>query len=128
MENERRRGTRGLDSRVPRRRRSPHLETFARKKDADARHAEIKVDVKAGVHVAPSQSVTVAEAAESWIRAGQAAGLERSTIKQYREHVDHHIAPLIGGVKLSSLNAPTVRKFEDKLREAGRSPAMIRKF
>jgi integrase len=105
-----------------------HLETFARKKDADARQAAVKVDVKAGVHIAPSQSVTVAEAAESWIKAGQGAGLERATIKQYREHVDHHIAPLIGRVKLSSLNAPTVRKFEDKLWEAGRSPAMIRKI
>jgi integrase len=80
------------------------------------------------VHVAPSQSVTVREAAESWITAGQAAGLERSTIKQYREHVDQHIAPLIGRVKLSNLNAPTVRKFEDKLRAAGRSSAMVRKI
>jgi integrase len=104
-----------------------HLETFARKKDADARQAEVKVDVRAGVHVAPSQSVTVVEAAESWIKAGQAAGLERSTIKQYREHVDQHIVPLIGKARLSNLNAPTVRKFEDKLREAGRSLAMIRK-
>ena len=104
-----------------------HLETFKRKKDADARQAEIKVDVKQGVHVATSQSVTVAKAAESWIRAGQAAGLERSTIKQYREHVDHHIVPFIGNVKLANLNAPTVRKFEDKLREDGRSPAMVRK-
>ena len=105
-----------------------HLETFARKKDADARQAEVKVDVGKGVHVAASQSVTVAKAAESWISAGQATELERSTIKQYREHVDHHIVPLIGNVKLSNLNAPTVRKFEDRLREGGRSPAMVRKI
>jgi integrase len=104
-----------------------HLETFARKKDADARQAEVKVDVRAGVHVAPSESATVAEAGESWIKAGQAAGLERATIKQYREHVDQHIVPLIGRVKLSNLNVPTIRKFEDNLREGKRSPAMIRK-
>ncbi len=36
-----------------------HIETFAKKKDADARHDEVKVDVRAGVHVAPSKSVTV---------------------------------------------------------------------
>jgi integrase len=104
-----------------------HLETFPRKKDADARHAEVKVDVRAGVHVATSQSVTVREAAESWITAGQAARLERSTIKQYREHVDQHIVPLLGRVKLSALSVPAIRKFEDKLREEGRSPAMVRK-
>jgi integrase len=105
-----------------------HLETFKRKKDADARQAAVKVDVGKGIHVAPSQSVTVAEAAESWISAGQAAGLERSTIEQYRQHVDQHIVPLIGKVKLANLNAPTVRKLEDKLREEGRSPAMVRKI
>ncbi len=103
-----------------------HLETFAQKKKADARHAEVRVDVGKGVHVAASQSVTVAAAAENWIEASKASGLERSTIKQYREHVDQHIVPFIGAVKLSNLNAPTVRNFEDKLKQ-GRSPAMVRK-
>ena len=51
-----------------------HIETFAKKKDADARHAEVKVDVKAGIHVAPSKSVNVKEAGESWIKAAEAAG------------------------------------------------------
>jgi integrase len=54
--------------------------------------------------------------------------LERATIKQYREHVEQHIVPFIGMVKLSDLNAQTTRKFEDKLREHGRSPAMTRKI
>jgi integrase len=54
-----------------------HIETFSKKKDADARHAEVKVDVKAGVHVAPSKSVTVKEAADSWIKAAEAHGLAR---------------------------------------------------
>ncbi len=104
-----------------------HIETFDKKKDADARHAEVKVDVRAGVHVAPSKSVTVKEAGKSWIAAVEAAGLERATIKQYKEHVDQHIVPFIGTVKLSDLSAQAVRKFEDRLREEGRSPAMVRK-
>jgi integrase len=105
-----------------------HVETFAKKKDADARHAEVRVDVRAGVHVAPSKSITVTEAGKSWIRAAEAAELERSTVKQYREHVDQHIAPFIGRVKLSELSAQAVRKFEDRLRAEGRSPAMVRKI
>ena len=56
-----------------------HIETFDRKKDADARHAEVTVDVKAGVHVAPSKSVTVNEAGEPWIE-GNEAELERTTV------------------------------------------------
>ena len=105
-----------------------HIETFAKKKDADARHAEVRVDVRAGVHVAPSKSITVTDAGQSWIRAAEAAGLERSTVKQYREHVDQHIVPFIGRVKLSELSAQAVRKFEDRLRAEGRSPAMVRKI
>ena len=105
-----------------------HLETFAKKKEADARHAEVKVDVKAGVHIAPSNSVNVKEAGESWIRAAESHGLERATIKQYREHVEQHIVPFIGAMKLSEISAQTARKFEDKLREKGRSPAMVRKM
>ena len=105
-----------------------HLETFAKKKDADARHSAVRVDVKAGVHVAPSKSVTVREAGESWIKSAEAAGLERATVKQYREHVEQHIAPFIGLLKLSEISAQTVRKFEDSLREQERSPAMVRKI
>jgi integrase len=105
-----------------------HIETFAKKKDADARHAEVRVDVKAGIHVASSKSVSVREAADSWVKAAEAYGLERATIKQYREHVEQHIVPFIGAMKLAEINAQAIRKFEDKLRENGRSPAMVRKI
>ena len=53
-----------------------HLETFAKKKEADARHAEVKVDVKGGVHVTLSESVNVTEAGESWTKAAEAHDLE----------------------------------------------------
>jgi len=105
-----------------------HIETFAKKKDADARHAEVRVDVKAGIHEASNKSVNVREAADSWMKAAEAHGLERATIKQYREHVEQHIVPYIGAMKLAEINAQAVRKFEDKLREKGRSPAMLRKI
>jgi len=106
------------------------IETFDKKKDADARHAEVKVDVRAGVHIAPRKSVTVKEAGESWIKAAEGAGLERATIAQYRQHLDLHIVPFVGTVKLSELNASSVRKFADELHaaEQPRSPALIRKI
>jgi integrase len=99
-----------------------HIETFAKKKEADARHAEVKVDVRAGVHVATSKSANIREAGESWIRASEAHGLERATIKQYREHVGQHIVPFIGAIKLSEISPQTVRKFEDRLCEMGDRP------
>jgi integrase len=121
--------------------RTRHIETFDRKKDADARHADVKVDVKAGVHVAASTSITVSAAGEDWIRAGEAHNLERTTLEQYRQHLKFHINPLIGMRKLSDLSAQSVRKFEDQLRTEilqgkhvpprlrgkKRSPALVRK-
>lgn len=104
------------------------LKTFAKKKDADKFAATASVEVRAGVHVADSESVTVEKAGEFWIVSAETAGLERSTIRQYRQHLDLHIAPMIGEMLLSKLTVPAVRAFEDQLHDEGRSPAMVRKI
>lgn len=52
--------------------------------------------------------------------------MERSTTAKYRNHVDLHIKPLIGGVKLARLSAPVVEKFRDDL-VANLSRPMARK-
>jgi integrase len=99
------------------------LETFARKKDADARAAQVDVDVRAGIHTATSTSITIAEAGELWIKTGESNQLERTTLAQYRAHVALHINPLIGRVKLAKLSAPMVRAFEDALRHGNAEQA-----
>jgi integrase len=103
------------------------LKTFTKKKEADAFSATAKVEVREGVHVADSASATVQQAGGFWIASSEAAGLERSTVAQYRQHLDLHIAPLIGDALLSKVTVPVVRSFEDRLRDEGRSPAMVRK-
>ena len=103
-----------------------HLKTFAKKRDADAHHAIVGTAVRAGVHTADSKSVTVTKAAELWLESCEAAGLERATIAAYRQHADLHIAPILGTLRLSQLTVPLVRGFEDRLRQDGRSPAMVR--
>jgi integrase len=92
-----------------------HIETFERKKDADARHATVKVNVRQGIHTAPSKSITVAEAAEGWIKRVEADGRERATLKGYREHVKLHIEPKIGRLKLAHLTSAKVEAFRDDL-------------
>jgi hypothetical protein len=59
------------------------------------------VAVKAGMHVAPSRSPTLAEAADNWLKASAAASLERATIKGYSEQVRLHITPFLGTRKIS---------------------------
>lgn len=101
--------------------------TFAKKKAADAFAATATVEVREGVHVADSVSATIEAAGKLWIAGASASGLERSTVEQYSIHLRKHIIPFVGAVKLSSLSIARVRAFEDSLREADRSPAMIKK-
>lgn len=100
---------------------------FARKKDADAFVSGAKVEVRDGVHVADSQTITVGEAGRLWLLSGESAGLERTTIDQRRQHLDLHIKPFLGDTKLNKMAVPSVRAFQDDLRAGGRSPAMVKR-
>ena len=102
------------------------LKSFERKRDADAYHAKVAVDVGAGIHTAESRSITIAAAGERWIKEAEGARLERSTLEQYQRHLNLHIAPLIGTVRLAQLTVPAARDFENRLR-IDRSPVMVRK-
>jgi integrase len=104
-----------------------HLKTFARKRDADAHHAIVGTAVRAGVHTADSKSVTVAKAAELWLESCEGAGLERATMAAYRQVARLHITPILGTLRLSQVTVPLVRGFEDRLRQDGRSPTMVRR-
>ena len=84
----------------------------------------MKVDIKAGVHT--SSKATVAEAGAKWI-ADAEDRLEPATVESYQQHLDQHIIPYIGSLKLSQLTVPTVRNFTDRLRKDGRSPTMIQR-
>jgi integrase len=102
------------------------IRSFGKKQEAVAYHASVANDLRSGIHVPDSQSVTVAAAGRLWLQSCEAAGLERSTMAYYRQHLELHIIPLLGAVKLSRLTTPMVRAFEDKL-ALDRSPVMVRK-
>jgi integrase len=104
---------------------SRHIETFERKKDADAREAQVTVDVGKGIHIAPSKSPTVAQAGAKWLNG--ADKLEAATVESYRQHLRDHIVPFIGDLRLGHISVPVVRNFMDKLKAEGRSPAMIKR-
>ena len=114
------------------------LKTCTTKKRADDYAATANVEVRQGTHTPDSASITVTEAAKLWLDAAAAAGLERTTLDQYKQHVDLHIVPYLGRVKLSQLTTGTVRDFQSKLRTGQpapgqespaqrRSPTMVKK-
>jgi integrase len=104
-----------------------HIKTFETKKEADAWLVNARGEVQRGVHTPESTSITVAEAAELWIETSELERLERSTLRQYRNHVDLHIKPSrIGTEKLARLSTPAIEAFRDDLLKKSSRP-MARK-
>ena len=101
------------------------IKTFTRKKEADAHAQQVGVDIRAGTHTSVSKSITVAQAAQDWIKSVALEKREASTLAQYRQHA-HHIGERIGSLKLASLTTPRVNGFRDDLM-ATMSRAMARK-
>jgi integrase len=104
-----------------------HRQSFGTKREADAWLVTARHEVGQGTHTPRSDSVTVAEAGETWLAQGQVDGLEASTLMQYRQHLDLHILPLIGTTRLAALTPATVVDFRRRLLMEGRSPAMTKR-
>lgn len=100
--------------------RTRHFETFDRKRDADAYYAQVNVDLSKGTHVPTSKSITVEAAGRNWI--DSCDHLERTTVDGYRQHLNLHIVPYLGGVKLSALTVAVVRDWQDRLRKGTPAP------
>ncbi len=103
------------------------LKTFTTKRRADAFKTEMAHEILQGTHTPASASITVAQAGEEWIKQSKLDGLERSTWREYQNHLDQHIEPFLGTVKLSDLSVPAVNNYRNRLLEQGRSQAMARK-
>src|SRR5262245_37425545 len=76
-----------------------HQRRFPTKKEAVAFHDQAKVAIRAGTHVSLPNSLSMADVADKWLKRVEADGRERSTVRQYQQHIRHHIVPRIGGVK-----------------------------
>jgi integrase len=84
-----------------------HIKTCKTKKEADAFLVQARHEVARGLHTPENASITVDQAAKLWIEKAELEKLERSTLRQYCNHVKLHINPLIGNVKLARLSAPS---------------------
>jgi hypothetical protein len=104
-----------------------HLKTFPTKKAAEAWKVNALHEAQQGIHTAASVSKTIEEAWGLWMAECEANNLEFGTIRQRRQHLQHHVAPFIGRQRLSSLTMPLVYEFDSKLRDGGRSLTMRRK-
>ena len=104
-----------------------HIKTFPTKREATAWRADMQHEVKQGTHTPASKSITVAEAGALWLSQAENDGLEASTVMQYRQHLNYHITPFLGDVKLAELTPASVVDFRAQLRKEGRSQVMAKK-
>jgi integrase len=104
-----------------------HIKTFKLKKDAEAWLDEAKLEVKRGIHTPAKASITVAGAGAAWIEQAEVDGLERSTVREYRRHVERHINPFLGHITLAELTPASIRPFRNKLTKAGCSAILVKK-
>jgi len=102
--------------------------TFDTKGEASEWLTSTQHQLKTGVHTPDSTSVSFTEAARLFIQRASRDKLERSTIRQYKTHLDLHLLPDLGSMKLSRMTTPMLEGFIDELEQAGRSRAMICKL
>jgi integrase len=104
-----------------------HIRTFEKKGDAIAERKKIETEIDKGIHTPERESITVAEAGELWIKQAEMDGLERSTVRQYRQHLNLHIKPFLGAKKLSALTTKSIQDLRNKLIAEGRSRDMAKR-
>jgi hypothetical protein len=61
--------------------------TFSTKKEASAWLAHTVVEIRQGVHTPAHRSPTVLEAGAAWIAQAETDGLERASVRQYRQQL-----------------------------------------
>lgn len=88
---------------------------FTTKKEAEAYADRARDEIRQGRHTHDRDSITVAVAADLWIAAADAEGLERSTIKRYCELARLHVVPKFRDLKLSQLTKTQVVEWRQEL-------------
>jgi integrase len=92
-----------------------HRETFPTQKTAKDRLTDVSAEIKGGVHIPDSRSITVGEAAQLWLKRRKLERVERGSLRTYEQYVRLYITPMIGKKKLANLSAPFVEAFRDEL-------------
>ena len=68
---------------------------FPLQREAVAYETKVRGELRDGLHVPDSASITVAEAGEIWLAECGRKQRERGTVRNYRLHLERHIKPLL---------------------------------
>src|SRR6516162_4191798 len=73
-----------------------HNHTFATQRGVKAWLLTVRGDVRDGLHTPDADSITIAEAAERWLRYCQSEKLERGSLRGYESYVRLYLVPVLG--------------------------------
>lgn len=96
--------------------------------EARSMRARSTADVSRGEYQEASR-LTLGEYAERWLdtytgRTGR--GVRRGTLAKYRDDLNRHVLPVLGGRRLTSVTAQDVKGLARRLAEQGLGPASVR--
>ena len=102
-----------------------HRESFTHLKAADKRLREVKGEVEEGRFVDPKRLPTFGVLAEQWYRGKRDHRI--SSQAQWRSHLDLHLVPAIGDLRIDTIDVARMRKLRDELRNKGLAPKTVNK-
>ncbi len=85
--------------------------TFQKHRDAVAFHDEVKTKIRSGEYVPPTPK-TFREVAEEWIK--KKSDRRRSTVVHWRNHIDYHLNPKLGDLRLDKIDVELIEKASDE--------------
>lgn len=92
-----------------------HRKAFPTKKAAEDWLTDTSAEIKSGVHIPDSRSITVKEAAGLWLKRRRLERVEPGSLRTYDQYVRLYIVPKIGRKKLAHLSTPFIEAFRDEL-------------
>ncbi|MFZ0930742.1 MAG: site-specific integrase, partial [Syntrophobacteraceae bacterium] len=97
------------------------------KKEAKEALAEIEKQVKHGTYM-PSRVIPVFSAiADAWLTSKKPS-LRKSTHQQYEGHINNHLAPFLGEMKVTQVTFDILEKFKKDALEKGVTPETLKKI
>ncbi len=104
-----------------------HWETCETKKEAEQRLARILVEIGKGTYNPEKRTKTFKEVAETWYEMIVVPNKRPKTVRYYRNHLDNHLLPFFGDIKINRINVSLIEKYMAKRLSEGVSKATINK-
>jgi integrase len=75
-----------------------------------------------------AEKQTVGEYLSTWLTGAAQGGLAPRTAARYRAHVEQHLVPALGRIRLARLSAQPIQQLYDQQLAAGSAPATVRQM